>query len=363
MGLGCMNPGGDCCGGTISCTICTGSGCAFTALAGTWSNASGTITTASTNGVYESNNPQPAGTGALAVVASVVLASAGDQGRVLADIKDVNNFLFVQLTAGASGTGLIGLYRRSGGVEALITGSSQSTTATPGQPYVIGICISQDGTTAVNPAGVSQSFKGPQTVNATNPNCGLGTGGTLASTATFSAFQSQRTDEPVSACPDCQFPCITICTSNLQPVEYKVVVPLGIYTANGCTLAQCNAATGTYYVPAISACGYYLCNGNTIAAVIRLGLSIKTVTIGGIPTPVNYQLSVSLASQDDNTAPCYTPNTCGNQNNQWTKLYSLSSPIDCTGLYNEAIPWDAAFSGSEHACTLDHAQNVYVTAV
>jgi hypothetical protein len=301
------------------------------------------------SGIYLSTTPQPGGGPGMNIVVGMTPFATGDKLRIIVDYVDASNFLFLEATAGTGGT--LAIWRKAGGADTLKKSIGAAIPA--GTTTIVGLCITADGLVAAASVGTTPILTGV-IVSATNPGWGLGTGGTLAGTATFGISFTRRTDDScgncASLCPDC--------FNGLMSAEYQVSIPPA-FTANGCTGPQCASVSGTYYIPMIvSGCTGNICTpAYTCVGDLYVYLVFRT-GMGGFFC----YLHCEIANFGNVAFPgCSDHTEFGGLRQTWFKGYD-SAPA-CTAFINEALAYYNDGGGNTAAtCAFDNTQLVLVSS-
>lgn len=320
----------DVCSGAVPCATyrdeftradATNLGCEWDEAAGNWDVFSNTLRCQSSNGC--ALNLAAPRTSEHSVACRITSVSTGDELRLIIKALDEDNYLFGQITFGATNSTL-SIGSRIGGVETITISMTlsgyASTTPNKGMrlcyygntlfahaenlAIVIGTKYSTVGTLA-------EPFAAPGDL------VGVGTG-TIGSSIRIDDFETFNYLVPGSSCVVCDNKC-TICDKRYQPYR-EYVVDLGVFGATDVDCSGGCAGIGGEYTlistqNAGASCGFsYLECG--LCVIPSLGSPTKymvlSITLAFISTGTgqNYaQVSVRFSQSLSPTAPCATVGT------------------------------------------------------
>jgi hypothetical protein len=224
----------------------------YTTVSGTWAVGAGKLTTSSGNALLLTNATSVSNHGSMG--ATVTLGVDGDVAIVLVSYLDANNYVFVELTQGAT-TLTARLYQRSGGSNTQLgftalgtnTPGSEFATMPPGTAFSVIVCAGNT-TTTVSVNGFC--IAGRNADYSRGNRAGVGTGSVTGS-VTFDniSFLKVPADDPV--CGQCCFNCAGNCDLGTFPTTVELTVN-GITGFFGiCSDADCNFYNHTYILDRI----------------------------------------------------------------------------------------------------------------
>lgn len=307
----------------------------YSQRSGSWSIASGVLTTSSAGAVLRCEVAGVTGHGKATV--SVKLDTNGGKARLIGALVDDDNYLFAELTRVSGSSAILALWKRAGGAE---TQLGASIPAAFNFSFAASPQLCWNGSTAtalLGFGGLTESYTG------TGTKAGLGASPN-GGTATFDDFAlwQNATDDPT--CPTCTG-CPTICSpeATTMSVSFVGFTDTSVFcadrgvTGRGCISNPCSAYDGyTFVVPRTSACNF---DGSFSPAICdsRLADQVSGVftTFGG---DTFADVCVTPPSQCDFGLGGYA----------WGfRSASLGpSPIDCSSISGISLPYDSAITFS-----------------
>lgn len=259
--------------------------------AGAWSIASNQLATDSSNAVAIA---QTAGSIPY-VVQCRITGLSGDELRVIACYQDTDNYVFAQLTYGATISTLY-LYSRSGGVDTEL--ASGAFTHASGAALDIKICV-KSGVVQVDSKTSAWVRRFTEYTTTATGTAGCGTGST-SNTASFGSFSIQKHSETLTGCPDCKRPC-TACVDAVTPDAFQAIIS-GVTQGAGQD-ADCPNMNGTWVLTQslTRGCAYasdvqpWTTNSSCYPAGNWVGLLIWTASSICDPEGDNYAIGVFLS--------------------------------------------------------------------
>jgi hypothetical protein len=271
----------ECCSESDPCIICadnfdradstdidTGSECGWSEDAGNPTITSNVLRVSSANAVIISTTQQPDGDPDVYLTVSVRSSASGDKIRLIGDYLDASNYHYLEVTIGVSGSMAIG--KRTAGVDATLASGSVSA---PANTWLsMDLCIN-----ATRISSIAGGLLLSSATTASNPEFGLGTGGTVTGNVEFDDFTAEVSGADCSAC----FALCEECIDGKSPLQIKLVVPAGTFSNLSCTLPQCQSLEGTFFLPRVTSCVWLLCL-DTIGGGCCVANAVRFSFIGGV---------------------------------------------------------------------------------
>ncbi len=323
----------------------------YTEVSGDWDIASNVLSTASSSGVLIADTPHPDGEPNIKVSVTVNIATSGDTARIILDYVDSDNYWFAEVKAGTGA--YLRIYQRSGGSNTQKNGIAM-TRATGS--FAMCASITDDSTMRASVGSVAVT----EVSTFSSDEWGLGTG-TLAGTVTFDDITADSTTAPDCSNNECASPIADTCPeclTNTSPSEMMLTIPGGSFATSGsppCTLAECQAAEGTYFLPRDtslgSTCFWRKCiTGLTCDPIIEVRVSVE------FSSP-NYKIFAVVNGGGIAT-------TCGSPSSplHWSKfVYTIGTDEpDCTTFDNIELAYDSR--NGDFRCYLDSSDTVFVSS-
>lgn len=250
--------------------------------------------------------------------ASVTLTAAGDVAIVLVSYLDADNYVFVELTQGAT-TLTAKLFQRSGGANTQLgftalgtnTPGSEFATMPPGTAFSVIVCAG-DTTTTVSVNGFCIAGRNADYSRGTL--AGVGTGA-VAGSVTFDniTFGKVAVDDPT--CPQCCFNCAGNCTVGTFPTTVELTVNGITGLVITCTDAECNFYNRTYILDRIeqgtffSGCLYRFAYSEIANPCGRFFGNSWTWDVTLVPSPTGIQWLISAYYGTASTCPRFGAST------------------------------------------------------
>jgi hypothetical protein len=208
--------------------ISTGSSCGWTEDLGSWSLASGELTTTSSDAIAKCNAEHPLPSSAMSIACLVRGTTSGDKARIIAGYTDANNYICMELTFV---TGAVKIISRSSGSETIL--ASGTTTLSVSINYDVIFCVSESGSSFIAKIG---SFFLYASGTSTGTYAALGAKSASGNAVYFDNFTATDTGDD---CPSCVGGC-TPCTPEIRLDRTT--------NTGGC----CADLAGSYYVTFIN---------------------------------------------------------------------------------------------------------------
>lgn len=284
----------------------------YTTVSGSWSVSGGKITTSSSNALVLVNSTSISNHHLHTVTPT--LTAVGDTSKVIAGYQDADNYLFAELTRGASNT-TAKFYKRVAGVETQVGTARTLNTSAPTVTFCCGdnktlIIFSWPGGFGTLSCRISST-----TVFSTGNRVGIGTG-TVVSDVSFDSltFAKHQFDNPdCSVCaPNC-----TVCGTDADHDNARWRITITGWARGSCVdVTGCeDHHNGQWYTEA--------CSG-------PCGMAQRSVSLGnfcgGFFTEFVEQFEFPAASAF--SAPPYPPipSSCTARVITWIQHWAITSP-------------------------------------
>jgi hypothetical protein len=175
--------------------------------AGSWSVASGTLTTSSGSALIIARRTVPPELTGVYCTVTMAMGRAGDVGKLIIAYTDADNYWWCELEPGTN-HGRLRLYERSGGAETL-KGTIKIAFLQANEQLTVEMCYA-DGFVrahAFGDGGMSAALQSAATITIAGTKCGMGTGN-VSSGVVFDSFLIETHETDDSECESCATGCL-----------------------------------------------------------------------------------------------------------------------------------------------------------
>lgn len=228
-----------------SSDISTGSDCGWDEEAGDPTIASNVLRFTTASAIAVSTTQQPDGDPDVFLTVLARASASGDKARLIGAYVDASNYHYCEVIFG---TGTVTIGKRTAGTDSTLV--TESISAPINTWLSMNLCLTPTNISSSTGGGVLSAA-----TTASSPEFGLGTGGTVTGNVEFDDFTAAKSGVSCFAC----FGRCQDCLDFQAPLQLKLVVPSGTFSSlGGCTLAECQALEGTFFLQG-GTCTWSLC--------------------------------------------------------------------------------------------------------